>query len=101
MNDAVLLISHRHDLLRFWNGGAVGGYYTMDTSGKRAVVHLLFYSTSPGSTPTVRIAGRYRTARLWTPDQPASQIVEMERQQDAVELHLPPVSPYAAVELEV
>ena len=102
VTDAVLLISHRHDLLRFWNGGAVGSYFTMDAGRKLAVAHLLFYSTSrSGSAPTVRVAGQYRTARMWTLDQPGPQSIEMELQPDAVELHLPAVSPYAAVELEV
>lgn len=100
VNDAVLLISHRHDLLRFWNGGAVGGCYTMDKDRKRAVVHLLFYSTSRGSTPTVRVAGRYRSARLWTLNQATPQNLEMQSQPDAMELYLPQVSQYAAVELE-
>lgn len=100
VNDAVLLISHRHDLLRFWNGGAVCSHFTMDAARKRAVVHLLFYTTARSSAPTVRVAGRYRAARLWTLDQSGPRNVEMQNQQDAVELHLPPVSPYAALELE-
>jgi hypothetical protein len=102
VTDAVLLISHRHDLLRFWNGGAVGSYFTMDAGRKLAVAHLLFYSTSRNSSaPTVRVAGKYRTARMWTLDQPNPQSIDMELQPDAVELRLPLVSPYAAIELEV
>lgn len=102
VTDAVLLISHQHDLLRFWNGGAVGSYFTMDAGRKLAVAHLLFYSTSRNSSaPTVRVAGRYRTARMWTLDQPGPQSIDMDIQPDAVELHLPLVSPYAAIELEV
>lgn len=102
VTDAVLLISHRHDLLRFWNGGAVSSYFTMDAGRKLAVAHLLFYSTSrSGSAPTVRVAGKYRTARMWTLDQPGPQSIDMEIEPDAVELRLPAVSPYAAIELEV
>ncbi len=100
-NDSVVLISHRYELLRFWNGGAVGSYFTMEPSRKKALVHLLFYAFMFGNNkPTVRVAGKYATCKLWTVDQPAPQTIEMEPQSDAVELHLPPISQYAAVELE-
>jgi hypothetical protein len=100
-NDSVVLMSHRYELLRFWNGGAVGSYFTMEPNRKRAIVQMLFYAAALFGNPTVRVAGRYRTARMWTLTQPAPVGVEMENQQDAVELHLPPVSQYAAVELEL
>lgn len=99
-NDSVVLISHRYELLRFWNGGAIGSYFTMAPDSRRAVVHMLFYAGARGGDPTVRVARRYRTARLWTLDQPVPRGLEMEIQKDAVEVHLPPVSVYAAVELE-
>jgi hypothetical protein len=100
-NDSVVLISHRHELLRFWNGGAVGSYFTMQPDRKRAVLQMLFYAAAYFGNPMVRVAGQYHTARLWTLDQPVPRSAEMESQKDAVELHLPPVSQYAAVELEV
>ena len=43
-NDSALLISHRYELLRFWNGGAVGSYLTVAPDRKRAVAHMLFYA---------------------------------------------------------
>jgi hypothetical protein len=99
-NDSVVLISHRHDLLRFWNGGALSAHYAMDPGRKRAVVQMLFYA-SRRIKPTVWIAGKYRNARLWMLEQAASQNIEMKIQQNGVELHLPQISQYAAVELEV
>jgi hypothetical protein len=100
-NDSVILISHRYELLRFWNGGALGSCYATDAAGKKAVVQMVFYaSMRGGEKPTVRVAGRYRTARLWTLDQPAPRSVEMETVKEAVELYIPAVSEYAAVELE-
>ena len=99
-NDSVLLISHRYELLRFWNGGAVGSYLTVAPDRKRAVAHLLFYADRGPDHASVRIAGRYRKANLWTPDRPEPRAVEVEVQKDAVELHLPAVSQYAAAELE-
>jgi hypothetical protein len=100
-NDSVLLLSHRYELLRFWNGGAVGSYLTMAPDRKRAVAHLLFYADRGPDQASVRIVGRYRKASLWTPDRQEPRPVEMEIQKDAVELHLPAMSQYAAAELEV
>jgi hypothetical protein len=100
-NDSALLISHRYELLRFWNGGAVGSFLTVAPDRKRAVAHLLFYADRGPDHASVRIAGRYRKASLWTPDRLEPRPVEMEIGKDAVELHLPAVSQYAAAELEV
>ena len=99
-NDSTLLISHRYELLRFWNGGAFGSYLTVAPDRKRAVAHLLFYADRGPDHASVRIAGRYRKVSLWTPDSPEPRPVEVEIQKDAVELHLPAVSQYAAAELE-
>ena len=98
--ESVLLISHRYDLLRFWNSGSVGSYFTASPDRKRALIHLLFYADwSPGDSG-VRVAGMYRSAKLWTPDG-AGRGVTMVRQKNAVELQLPPMGHYGAVELEV
>jgi len=100
-NDAVTLVSNRYQLLRFWNAGAVGSYFTMDPGRKRAVVHMLFYALLLGDNrPSVRVNRECRKATLWTLDRPAFRKVEMEIQKEAVELHMPTVSEYAAVELE-
>ena len=100
-NDSALPISHRYELPRFWNGGAVGSYLTVAADRKRAVAHLPFYSDRGPDYASVRIAGRWRKASLWTPDRAEPRPVEMEIQKDAVELHLPAVAQYAAAELEV
>jgi hypothetical protein len=100
-NDAAVLISYRYQLLRFWNGGAVGSFLTMSPDRQRAVVQMIFYASARGGDPSVRVVGRYRSAKLLTLDEPAPRNLEMEIQKDAVELHLPPVSQYAAVELEI
>ena len=64
-NDAVLLVSHRYDLVRFWNAGAAGSYYAVSPDRKQAVVHLLFYANRGPDIASVRIAGR--TAKLRRP----------------------------------
>jgi hypothetical protein len=96
-NDSMVLISHRYDLLRFWNGGAIGSYYTASPDKEQAAVQILFYARAGDAS--VRVAGAYREAKLWTLDHPTARSVEMELQKDALELHLPPISQYAALEL--
>jgi hypothetical protein len=100
-NESVVMVSHRYDLVRFWNSGAAGSFCTVAPDGKQAVVHLLFYANRGPDSATVRIAGRYRAARVYTVDNPAATKVEWAAQTDAVEIHLPPVSQYVALELDI
>jgi hypothetical protein len=99
-NDAAVLISHRYDLVRFWNGGATGSLYTVSPDRKRAVVHLLFYADRGPDAASIRVTGQYRTAQIWSAGEAAAQSVKMISQKDAVEVHLPQVSQYVALELE-
>jgi hypothetical protein len=97
--DSAVLVSHRYDLLRFWNGGAVSSYLAASADAKRALLQLVFYASARSGSPTVWVAGPYRTARLYTLDRPEPHDIEIEPQQDGLELHFPPVAQYAAVEL--
>ncbi len=98
-NDSVVLVSHRYDLVRFWNGGATGSFCTTSADAQQVVAHLLFYANRGPDSASVRIAGRYRAVKAWTVDGPVK--VEMESQRDAVEVRLPQVSQYVALEMEV
>lgn len=107
-NDAVGLIGHRHDLVRFWNGGALGSYLAVTGDGQRALLQLLFYAMEMNGAASlarpewasVRVAGRYRSAKLLTLDEPSAHPLRMQTEKDSVLLHLPPVANYAAIELE-
>jgi hypothetical protein len=99
-NDSVMLVSHRYDLVRFWNGGATASFYAVAPDKKQAVVHLLFYSNRGPDAASVRIVGRYRKVRALMVDREPLDKVEMESQKNAVEVHLPQVSQYVALELE-
>jgi hypothetical protein len=92
-NDAVIVISHRNDLVRFWNAGAAGSNYLVSPDGKRAVVHLLFYANRGPDEASVRVAGPFR--KVLNPG------VTAIPQKDAVELHLPQVGQHVALELTV
>lgn len=96
-NDAVVLISHRYDLVRFWNGGATGSYYAISPDGKQAVTHLFFYANRGPDSASVRIAGPFRNVKVCTVDQQEVRPAHVELQKDAVELHLPQVPQYVAL----
>jgi hypothetical protein len=100
-NESVVMVSHRYDLVRFWNSGAAGSFCTVAPDGRQAVVHLLFYAYRGPDSATVRVAGRYRGARAYTAENPAGIKVEWAMQTDAVEVHLPAVSQYVAVEMDI
>jgi hypothetical protein len=100
-NDAAVLISHRYELLRFWNTGAVGSYLGVLRDHTAAVVQLLFYAAAYFGNPTLRVTGHYRKARLWTLNRAEPAALELKNQGDGTEIHLPAVSQYAAVELEL
>jgi hypothetical protein len=100
-NESVVMVSHRYDLVRFWNSGSAGSFCTVAPDGKQAVAHLLFYANRGPDSATVRVAGQYRAARAYTADRPAATKVEWAPQAGGVEIHLPPVSQYVALELDV
>ena len=97
--DAAEIISHRYDLVRFWNGGATGSFLAAAPDGKSAVAHLLFYSNRGPDMASVRIVGPWRRVQVCTVDAPRLPNVEVQLQKDALELHLPQVPQYVAVEL--
>jgi len=100
-NDSVVLVSHRHDLVRCFNSGSFASYYTHAPDRQKALVHLLFYADRGPGEASVRVAGKYRNARISTVDQPEPKAVPAEFGKDSVEVHLPPVPPYVALELSV
>src|ERR1035437_63695 len=100
-NDAVVLVSHRYELLRLWTPRAASCTFTVAPDRRRAALQMVFYASARAiDGPTVRVAGRYRSAKLWTLDQPAPRDVKLVGQKDAVELQVPRVTTYAGVELE-
>lgn len=100
-NDAQVLISNRHNLLRLWNAGAFGAHFAADPRSRHSVAQLLFYAFMYGENrTTLRVAGRYRAAAIRTPEDPSPRPLEMDTLPGAVEMRLPPLAEYAAVELE-
>ena len=98
-NRAQVLLSHRHDLVRFWNGGSLGSYLTRTPQG--AVLQIVNYSGRPGADPvSVRVAGPYREARIHLLEENAPKpLPSVPSKPGAIELHLPAIPVYAAIEL--
>jgi hypothetical protein len=100
-SDARIVMSHRHDLVRIWNGGPMVAYYMMAPGGRRAVVHLINYATRSGrDLLSCRIVGPWRAARLWTVEKSDAVPLEVVKERDALEVHLPAIPVYGAVDLE-
>jgi hypothetical protein len=98
--DAQVLLSHRHDLVRFWNGGAMGSYLTKPADGKSAWLQIVNYTGRPGGgLVSARVAGAYREARIQQLEDAEARPLKALPHGDSIELHLPPIPIYAAVEL--
>jgi hypothetical protein len=98
-NDAVVLVSHRNDIVRFFNGGAITP--CLSRSGKTgAALQTVFYSLRPVEDVSVWVKGAYRSARLRSWNQPQPQNVRLEVRDSGVEMFLPAVAQYAEIELE-
>jgi hypothetical protein len=99
--DAQILLSHRYDLVRFFNGFLMGAYCTVSPDGKRRLAHMINYGGgADDDPPTARIAGRFRAAKLWSFERAGAQPLEMVAQKEGIEVHLPGLAVYGGVELE-
>jgi hypothetical protein len=100
--DAQILLSHRNDVVRYFNFGTMNGYYTSAAGGRRAVLHVVNYTTRTSSNPvSITLPRRYEAARLWRLDTDSPAPLEVApAEMTGVEIHLPPFGVYAAIELE-
>ena len=98
--DAQILLSHRHDLVRFWNGGSLGSYLTEAPAARARCSRSSIMPDVPGADPvSVRVAGPYREARIQLWQTPPRNRLPSVQQKEAIELHLPAIPVYAAIEL--
>lgn len=98
-NDSVVLVSHRYDLVRCFNGGSFATYYSHSPDRRQSLVHLFYYADRGPTEGSVRIAGKYRAAMMSTVEQPDPKPVPAEFGKEWVEVHLPPVPPYVVLVL--
>ncbi len=100
--DAQILLSHRYDLVRIFNGFLLGAYCTVSPDGKRRMTHIVNYGggADDDDPATARIAGRFRSAKLWSFESAQARRLEMVVQKDGIEVPLPGLAVYGGVELE-
>jgi hypothetical protein len=100
--DAQILLSHRYDLVRIFNGFLLGAYCTASLDGKRRLTHIVNYGAGADDEDpaTARIAGRFRSAKLWSFESAQPRRLEMVVQKDGIEVPLPGLAVYGGVELE-
>lgn len=99
--EAHLLMSHRHDPLRLFNPGSRSVHYTAAPDGSKARVDLVSYSgRAPANDVTLMLAAPCRTARLLALGSAKAVPLKLVRARAGLEIPLPPISVYAAIELE-
>lgn len=98
-NEAKVICTGEMDLFRWWNLSACGSYLTRSPDGK-TLLQVVNYVTHPSRyAPTLFVAGSYREARLWRLGDAAPAALQLIPVRGGVEMELPPIPVYAAVEL--
>ena len=94
-----LALTRRSDVLRLWNAGSFNSFYQTDQGGARGVVHLVNYAGNRSSDDTsIWLARRWKTAVLTTFE--AQTPLKTIPSNGGIEIPLPPLGVYAAIELE-
>ena len=98
--DAQVLVSHRYDRVHLFNGELLGNYCTVTPDGRGRLVHVMNYADVGEDPVTARVAGQFRSAKLWTPEAAEARRLEMIARGGGVEVRLPALALYGAIELE-
>jgi hypothetical protein len=98
--DAQVLMSHRHDLLRLFNVGAVQLHYCVGADGRSGILHLLGYPMQGyGGLLSVWFRRPWASGRTWGVDSGKGRPAERKPVPPGVEFHLPPLGIYSALEV--
>lgn len=94
-----LALTRRTDVVRLWNAGSFNSFYQADPTGKRGVLQLINYAGNRGSDDTsVWIARPWKKAVLTTFDKQTA--LKTTATNGGIEIPLPALGVYAAIELE-
>lgn len=94
-----LALTRRSDVLRLWNGGSINSHYVAEAGGARGVVHLINYAGNRASHDvSIWLARPWKKAVLTTFD--AQTPLKTSASNGGIEIPLPPLGVYAAIELE-
>ena len=96
--DTHSLLGRKHDLIRMWNPGSLNTFYKTTSDGSAGVVHLINYAfRGAAHEVTVGLAEKYSTVTMHTFD--ASTPLKPVLAGPGIELQIPPLEVYAALEL--
>lgn len=94
-----LAMTRRTDVLRLWNAGSFNSFYQAAPDGRRGVAHLVNYAGNRSSDDTsIWLSKPWKKATLTTLDKQTP--LKPMATNGGIELSLPPVGVYAAIELE-
>lgn len=85
--------------VRLFNASSIISYLSQDPSGRQVLLQLVNYADGPLERVTARLQGDFRTARLYSPEEPPADL-PLEKAAGGVEITIPTVKITAAVLLE-
>ncbi len=96
------IMSHRGDPARLYNGSSMNYYYQASPQGRQGVIHVLNYSRRSGNdNALIYLRTPCRSARFVSPETAAPVALPLAPQAaGGVELYLPRLSVYGAVQME-
>ena len=104
--DVQNILSHRGDPARLYNGASMNFFFQASPQGRQGVIHVLNYSRRPGSDNVlIYLKTPYQSARFVSPEIAAPVPLKWVPQASpyetgGVELTLPRISVYGAVQME-
>jgi hypothetical protein len=99
-NDAHLLASRRHDLVRLYNPQMTNCYVSMDAARKTQLVQILDFSGGQTNYVTVWLSSHGRNARLWSPETKEARTIPGVPANPGTDFSLPAISACCALEVE-
>ena len=99
VDEIQVLLSHREDVVRVWNGGDMNSHFVTAPKGGQGVVHLIPYASGRTQAVTIGLAEPYRRARVLTLD--GQRLVQPVRGELGIEIPVGEFTSYAAIEVGV
>jgi len=93
-------LGRRNDLVRLWNGSSINPYYAAAPNGGLDLLQLINYAARRSDEAvTAGVMSNYRSARIYTLENPVGAPIALRSARSGVEMDLPPFAIYAAIEL--
>jgi hypothetical protein len=93
-----VLLGHREDPVRVWNGGSLDHYYLASPKEDQAVLHLIPYASGPTLPMTLGFSKPWRRAKVVS--LAGESVAAPAKGPLGVEIEVRPFNDYALVELE-